>query len=235
MNLEDWRDDDEVEGLKVRNLTFTVSVNLAILTKDSPNRESQRLYPESRRGERYLVDADVFSKGVPYAHTFYTTVRYCLKAVSKNCTSLVITGKVKHNSSSSYISRAIIDKSAKTVLMEGFVDFMNVLKNEISPSSPSRRNSPSLRSSYSLPNGTKNLRAEFRERKSYSESSCSEDSDSNSSFLVPYLLKTITLLLLGLSLFNVYLYRQVSNLEYIMQTFLEYGERKNYLYLKNNL
>lgn len=54
----------------------------------------QLLYPESKPGQRYLIDAECYNGGVPYCDHFYTLIRYCMTRVGRSSTRLNITGQV---------------------------------------------------------------------------------------------------------------------------------------------
>jgi VAD1 Analog of StAR-related lipid transfer domain len=52
------------------------------------------MYPESKPGERYLIDAECFNGGVPYSDHFCTVIRYCMVRTGPRSTRLNITGRV---------------------------------------------------------------------------------------------------------------------------------------------
>lgn len=56
----------------------------------------QRLLPESQPGSNYLVDAECYNGGVPYADDFFTTIRYCITKVADDRCRVRISGQVTY-------------------------------------------------------------------------------------------------------------------------------------------
>lgn len=66
-----------------RSLNYTISINNPLIGKFSTATENQVLNKESREGQYYLVDSEVYTHDVPYHDYFYTQNRYYIISNSK--------------------------------------------------------------------------------------------------------------------------------------------------------
>lgn len=76
-----WQKD--ASGNMKRSLNYTISINNPLIGKFSTATENQVLNKESREGQYYLVDSEVYTHDVPYHDYFYTQNRYYIISNSK--------------------------------------------------------------------------------------------------------------------------------------------------------
>lgn len=130
VNLGQWSDEPDENGIKTRFIAYTLSINYSIGPKCSPSTETQRLLPESQPGLFYLIDADCYNGGVPYADDFFTTIRYCITKINENQTRLQITGRVTYKRHIWGLIKTLIDKTANTGLATSFGVMATLLRRE---------------------------------------------------------------------------------------------------------
>lgn len=130
VNLAPWQETPDENGIKTRCISYTLSINYSIGPKCSPSNEMQKLYPESKPGLKYFVDADCYNRGVPYADDFYTTVRYCMMRVSDERCKLNVTGHVTYKKHMWGVIKAFIEKTASSGLIGSFGVMAGLLRRE---------------------------------------------------------------------------------------------------------
>ncbi|ROK23357.1 GRAM domain-containing protein 1C [Anabarilius grahami] len=74
----------EASGGMKRTLNYTITISNPLVGKFSTATENQTLYKESREGQYYMIDAEVYTHDVPYHDYFYTQNRYCIIRNSKH-------------------------------------------------------------------------------------------------------------------------------------------------------
>ncbi|BFZ25473.1 hypothetical protein BsWGS_28512 [Bradybaena similaris] len=123
LNLANWEDDLDDNGNKVRNISYTLTLNNSIGPKTSPSTERQICYMMSRPGRIYHVDCECCNGGIPYADSFYAVLRYCLTRVTPTKCRVVVTGEVRYKKPVMGMFRGMIDKSA----VNGLTDYCRQL------------------------------------------------------------------------------------------------------------
>lgn len=130
VNLAPWSETADENGVKTRFISYTLSINYTIGPKCSPSSELQRLLPESQPGSNYVIDAECYNGGVPYADDFFTTIRYCITKVADDRTRLRISGQVTYKKHIWGLIKTFIDKTANTGLASSFGVMAGLLRKE---------------------------------------------------------------------------------------------------------
>ncbi|XP_013075665.2 protein Aster-B-like isoform X1 [Biomphalaria glabrata] len=123
LNLPNWEEEPDENGNKVRNITYTLTLNNSIGPRTSPSTERQICYTMSKPGKIYHVDCECCNGGIPYADSFYMLLRYCLTRVSPTKCRIVVTGELKYRKHVMGMFRAMIEKSA----VNGLTDYYRQL------------------------------------------------------------------------------------------------------------
>lgn len=130
VSLGEWSDEPDENGVKTRLISYTLSINYSLGPKCSPSSETQHLLPESQPGACFLIDADCYNGGVPYADDFFTTVRYCIRKVGEHKTRLHISGRINYKRHIWGLIKTFIDKTASTGLATNFGVIANLFRRE---------------------------------------------------------------------------------------------------------
>lgn len=130
VNLASWSETPDENGIKTRFISYTLSINYSIGPKCSPSSELQRLLPESQPGLNYLIDAECYNGGVPYADDFFTTIRYCITKIAEDRCRLRISGQVTYKKHIWGLIKTFIDKTANTGLASSFGVMAGLLRKE---------------------------------------------------------------------------------------------------------
>ncbi|KAH9491622.1 Protein Aster-B, partial [Bulinus truncatus] len=96
LHLPNWEEEPDDNGNKVRNITYTLTLNNSIGPRTSPSTEKQICYLMSKPGRIYHVDCECCNGGIPYADSFYMLLRYCLTRVTPTKCRIVVTGELKY-------------------------------------------------------------------------------------------------------------------------------------------
>ncbi|XP_005113135.2 protein Aster-B [Aplysia californica] len=123
LNLPPWEEEPDENGHKVRNISYTLTLNNSIGPKTSPSNEKQICYSISRPGRIFHVDCECCNGGIPYADSFYVLLRYCLTRVSPTKCRIVVTGELKYRKHVISMFRGMIEKSA----VNGLTDYCRQL------------------------------------------------------------------------------------------------------------
>lgn len=76
-----WQKD--ATGNRKRSLNYTITINNPLIGKFSTATENQTMYKESREGQYYHIESEVYTHDVPYHDYFYTQNQYYIKRTSK--------------------------------------------------------------------------------------------------------------------------------------------------------
>ncbi|CAL1537178.1 unnamed protein product [Lymnaea stagnalis] len=123
LNLPNWEEEPDENGNKVRNISYTLTLNNSIGPKTSPSTERQICYNMSKAGRIYHVDCECCNGGIPYADSFYVLLRYCLTRVSPIKCRVVVTGELKYKKHVMGMFKGMIEKSA----VNGLTDYCRQL------------------------------------------------------------------------------------------------------------
>ncbi|XP_035981350.1 protein Aster-C isoform X2 [Fundulus heteroclitus] len=118
LNFTAWQKDES--GNNKRNLNYTITINNPLIGKFSTATETQTLYKESREGQYYLVDAEVYTHDVPYHDYFYTQNRYYIISVSKRKCRLRVYSDVKYRKQPWGLVKSFITKNSWSGIEENF-------------------------------------------------------------------------------------------------------------------
>ncbi|XP_067143830.1 protein Aster-B-like [Centruroides vittatus] len=105
-------------GDKLRQLTYTMALNLAI-AKSTRSSESQRILKNSEQGRFYVIETDVSNNGVPYSDSFSIKSHNCLTRISKNQCRFRVYSQISYKKSVWGLVKTVIEKNA----MQGAIDF----------------------------------------------------------------------------------------------------------------
>ncbi|KAK5604024.1 hypothetical protein CRENBAI_024422 [Crenichthys baileyi] len=120
-----WEKDDS--GNEKRILNYTITINNPLIGKFSTATENQTLYKESREGQHYRVDAEVYTHDVPYHDYFYTQNRYYIISISKRKCRLRVYSDVKYRKPTWGLVKSFITKNS----WSGIEDYFRQLETEL--------------------------------------------------------------------------------------------------------
>ncbi|XP_071369362.1 protein Aster-C [Centroberyx affinis] len=124
-NFNPWQ--REASGNMKRSLNYTITISNPLIGKFSTATENQTLYKESREGQYYLVDAEVYTHDVPYHDYFYTQNRYCIIRNSKRKCRLRVYTDVKYKKQPWGLVKSFITKNS----WSGIEDYFRQLEAEL--------------------------------------------------------------------------------------------------------
>ncbi|XP_054478505.1 protein Aster-C isoform X2 [Anoplopoma fimbria] len=113
-----WQKD--AAGNMKRSLNYTVTISNPLIGKFSTATENQTLYKESRDGQYYLVDSEVFTHDVPYHDYFYIQNRYYIISSSKRKCRLRVYTDVKYKKQPWGLVKSFITKNSWSGIEENF-------------------------------------------------------------------------------------------------------------------
>ncbi|XP_029955482.1 protein Aster-C [Salarias fasciatus] len=113
-----WQKD--ASGNMKRSLNYTITITNPLIGKFSAATENQTLYKESRDGQYYLVDSEVYTHDVPYHDYFYTQNRYCIMSNSKRKCRLRVYTDVKYKKQPWGLVKSFITKNSWSGIEEYF-------------------------------------------------------------------------------------------------------------------
>ncbi|XP_048029896.1 protein Aster-C isoform X1 [Megalobrama amblycephala] len=117
----------EASGGMKRTLNYTITISNPLVGKFSTATENQTLYKESREGQYYMIDAEVYTHDVPYHDYFYTQNRYCIIRNSKHKCRLRIYTDVKYKKQPWGLVKSFITKNS----WSGLEDYFKHLEAEL--------------------------------------------------------------------------------------------------------
>lgn len=117
----------EASGGMKRTLNYTITISNPLVGKFSTATENQTLYKESREGQYYMIDAEVYTHDVPYHDYFYTQNRYCIIRNSKHKCRLRIYTDVKYKKQPWGLVKSFITKNS----WSGLEDYFRHLEAEL--------------------------------------------------------------------------------------------------------
>ncbi|XP_077591739.1 protein Aster-C isoform X2 [Stigmatopora nigra] len=123
-----WQNDST--GDMKRSLNYTITISNPLIGKFSTATENQILYKESREGEYYLVDSEVYTHDVPYHDYFYTQNRYQIKSHSKRKCRLKVYTDVKYKKQPWGLVKSFITKNSWSGIEDYFRQLAELLEEE---------------------------------------------------------------------------------------------------------
>lgn len=120
-----WQKDPS--GHMKRSLNYTITISNPLIGKYSTATENQTLYKESRDGQYYLVDSEVYTHDVPYHDYFYTQNRYYIISNSKRKCRLRVYTDVKYKKQPWGLVKSFITKNS----WSGIEDYFRQLEAEL--------------------------------------------------------------------------------------------------------
>ncbi|XP_042077846.1 protein Aster-C [Haplochromis burtoni] len=113
-----WQKDSS--GNMKRSLNYTITINNPLIGKFSTATEYQTLYKESRDGQYYLINSEVYTHDVPYHDYFYTQTRYYIMSNSKRKCRLRVYTDVKYKKQPWGLVKSFITKNSWSGIEENF-------------------------------------------------------------------------------------------------------------------
>ncbi|XP_070202232.1 protein Aster-B-like [Littorina saxatilis] len=120
LNLPQWEDEPDEDGNRVRNISYTLTLNNSIGPRTSPSTERQVCYKDSKPGKAYIVDCEICNGGIPYGDSFYVVLRYCLTRISLTKCRIRVTSELRFRKSVMGMFKSMIEKSAVNGLTDYF-------------------------------------------------------------------------------------------------------------------
>ncbi|XP_075994203.1 protein Aster-C isoform X2 [Genypterus blacodes] len=124
-SFDSWQRDST--GHMKRTLNYTITISNPLIGKFSTATENQTLYKESREGQYYLVDSEVYTHDVPYHDYFYTQNRYYIIRNSKRKCRLRVYTDVKYKKQPWGLIKSFITKNS----WSGIEDYFRQLEAEL--------------------------------------------------------------------------------------------------------
>ncbi|XP_071341282.1 protein Aster-C isoform X2 [Trachinotus anak] len=124
-SFDAWQKDGS--GYKRRSLNYTITISNPLIGKFSTATENQTLYKESRDGQYYLVESEVYTHDVPYHDYFYTQTRYYIERSSKRKCRLRVYTDVKYKKQPWGLVKSFITKNS----WSGIEDYFRQLEAEL--------------------------------------------------------------------------------------------------------
>nr|XP_033494110.1 protein Aster-C isoform X2 [Epinephelus lanceolatus] len=120
-----WQKD--ASGNMKRSLNYTITISNPLIGKFSTATENQTLYKESRDGQYYHVESEVYTHDVPYHDYFYTQNRYYIIRNSKRKCRLRVYTDVKYKKQPWGLIKSFITKNS----WSGIEDYFRQLEMEL--------------------------------------------------------------------------------------------------------
>ncbi|KAM9827522.1 protein Aster-C [Neosynchiropus ocellatus] len=120
-----WQKD--ASGNTKRTLNYVITISNPLIGKFSAATEKQMLYKESKEGQFYLVDAEVYTHDVPYHDYFYTQNRYSIISSSKRKCRLRVYSDVKYKKQPWGLVKSFITKNS----WSGIEDYFRQMEAEL--------------------------------------------------------------------------------------------------------
>lgn len=130
LNLPAWLDEPDEDGNRVRNISYTLTLNNSIGPRTSPSTERQVCYKESKPGKGYCVDCECCNGGIPYGDSFYVVNRYCLTRISLTKCRVRVTSALRFRKHVMGMFKGMIEKSAANGLTDYFRSLSAHLRRE---------------------------------------------------------------------------------------------------------
>ncbi|CAG7729719.1 unnamed protein product [Allacma fusca] len=96
---------------KIRQVSFTVTLNHVMGPKHSQVTESQVMLPVSKPGRMYAIDVESVNAGIPYADSFYVTTHFCLSRLTPNETKMCVVNQIKYKKSVWKYTKETVNRS----------------------------------------------------------------------------------------------------------------------------
>lgn len=113
----DWQDH---EAGKIRQVTYTLALNLSVGPKTAQTTETQIMHKCSNPGKMYCIEVDAITTGVPYCDAFFTHHQHCLTRVSNNECRVKVHSQIKYKKSVWGLVKSIIERNTWSGLDDFF-------------------------------------------------------------------------------------------------------------------
>ncbi|KAG7225022.1 hypothetical protein INR49_014477 [Caranx melampygus] len=105
-----WEKDPS--GNRKRSLNYTITISNPLIGKFSTATENQTMYKESREGQYYHVESEVYTHDVPYHDYFYTQNQYYITRSSRRKCRLRVSTDVKYKKQPWGLIKSFITKNS---------------------------------------------------------------------------------------------------------------------------
>ncbi|CAM9858198.1 unnamed protein product [Lampetra planeri] len=123
--VQPWR--KEATGHMTRVLTYGVAMSNPLAPKSANGTETQTLYKNSREGECYVVDAEIFTHDIPYQDYFHTAHRYCILRITKHKCRLRVSSEIRYRKQPWGLVKTFIERNT----WNGIDDYFRHLESEV--------------------------------------------------------------------------------------------------------
>ncbi|KAM4534214.1 protein Aster-C isoform 2-T3 [Odontesthes bonariensis] len=120
-----WQKDPS--GNMKRTLSYTIAISNPLIGKSSTATETQMQHKDSKDGQYYLVDSEVYTHEVPYHDYFYTHNRYYIISNSKKKCRLRVYSDVKYRKQPWGLIKSFITKNS----WSGIEDYFRQLEAQL--------------------------------------------------------------------------------------------------------
>ncbi|XP_019852961.1 PREDICTED: GRAM domain-containing protein 1B-like [Amphimedon queenslandica] len=111
-NLEVGEWTTQADNSRIRDITYTLSLNYSFGPKYSPCVEHQVYSKIGQPGVRHVVNTDVVNSNIPYGDTFYVSCTFCMTRVAHNKTRLRVTGNICFKKNCWGVVKNLIERNA---------------------------------------------------------------------------------------------------------------------------
>uniref|UniRef100_A0A8C4R8S2 GRAM domain containing 1Bb n=1 Tax=Eptatretus burgeri TaxID=7764 RepID=A0A8C4R8S2_EPTBU len=123
--IQPWK--KESNESQKRELTYGLAAANPLAPKTANAIEIQNLHKNSREGECYVVDAEIYMQDIPYQDYFYTVNRYCILRVSKCKARLRVSSDIRYRKQPWGLVKTLIERNS----WSGLVEYFHFLEMEI--------------------------------------------------------------------------------------------------------
>ncbi|XP_065055776.1 protein Aster-C-like isoform X2 [Rhopilema esculentum] len=118
------------DGSSERLLTYTLTLNYTIGPKHSETSVKQIFHKNNTPGSFYVVETEVYNKGIPYADSFHIFSLYCLTRLPGNRCKMRIHSEVRYTKSMMGIAKSMIQRNADQAFNDYFKNLALVLRQK---------------------------------------------------------------------------------------------------------
>jgi hypothetical protein len=110
IEIGDWS--TQADSTRLRDLSYTLSLNYSFGPKFSPCIEHQVYFKNGQPGVRHIVRIDVINSNIPYGDTFYVSCLFCMTRVAHNQTRLRVTSNICFKKNCWGVVKNLIERNA---------------------------------------------------------------------------------------------------------------------------
>jgi len=118
------------DGSSERLLNYILTLNYTIGPKHSDTTIKQIFHKDNTPGSFYVIETEVFNKGIPYADSFHIFTLYCLTRLAGNRCRMRIHSEVRYTKSMMGIAKSMIQRNSDQAFIDYFKHLVRVLREK---------------------------------------------------------------------------------------------------------